>query len=97
MTNSGEVPSFDRSVGDEVILSMFSDALGREVTAVDQLTADEELTAGAEVRGCLDTVSKQMRRMREGKEVDIGLLMDTKHNLRYWKFGENIEIRRFIF
>ena len=81
MSNVGETPRFDRSVGDEAILSMFSDALGREVNADSSLTPEEELTAGVEVQGRLDTVSEQMRRMRDGGEVDIDLLMDSKAQL----------------
>ncbi len=81
MASTGEVPGFDRSVGDEVILSMFGDALGREVTADSVLTAEEELVAGAEVQGRLDTVSEQMRRLRDGEEVNIDLLMDSKAQL----------------
>ncbi len=81
MSDTGEVPNFDRSVGDEVILSMFSDALGREVTADSVLTTEEELVAGVEVQGRLDTVSEQMRRMRDGEAVDINLLMDSKAQL----------------
>lgn len=66
---------------DEVIMSMFSDSLGREVTEDTVLTSEEELTAGAEVQGRLDSVQEQMRRMREGEEVDIDALMDSKAQL----------------
>lgn len=78
MSSAGEVPSFDRSVGDEVILSMFSDALGREISAESAMTPEEELTAGVEVQGRLDTASELMKQMRDGVEVDIDLLRDTK-------------------
>jgi hypothetical protein len=71
-------PQFDRSVADEAILSMFSDALGYEVTRDTMLTTDEELTAGAAVQLRLDTVSEQMRKMRDGEQVDIDALMDSK-------------------
>lgn len=74
-------PSFDRSVADETILSMFSDALGYEVTTDTVLTPEEELTAGIAVQGRLDAVSEQMRRMRAGEEVDVDTLMDSKAQL----------------
>jgi hypothetical protein len=66
---------------DEVLMSMFSDALGRDVTFDSALTVDEELTAGVEVQSRLDAVTEQMRRMREGETVDINILMDSKAQL----------------
>jgi hypothetical protein len=75
---------------DEVLASMFSDALGRDVTTDDALTVSEQVTAGMEVQGRLDTVSEQMRRMRDGEVVDIDALMDTKAQLallEIWREG----------
>lgn len=94
MTNPAEHGSnFDRSVGDEVLLSMFSDALGREVTADSVLTTEEEFVAGVEVQGRLDTVSEQMRRMRDGEPVNIDLLMDSKAQLALLEIGRERRVQ----
>ncbi len=69
------------SIYDEAVLSMFSDALGYEVTLDTVLTPVEMLTAGVAVQARLDSVAAQMANMREGQEVDIDALMDSKAQL----------------
>jgi len=81
MSDSHEVNRAGRSVRDEALYSMFSDALGYEVTEDTTLTPEQEFTAGIEVQGRLDGVAEQMRRMREGEEVDLDMLMDSKAQL----------------
>lgn len=62
----------------DVIRGMISSALGRDVTEDTVLSPEEELTAGAEVQGRLDTVAKQMEIMRNGGQMDVDAFMDTE-------------------
>ena len=66
------------TTADSVLLSMFSSALGREITAFSLLTANEELTAGVAVQGRLDAAAQAMEKIGKGEEADLGALADTE-------------------
>lgn len=70
-------PSFIRPSSD-TLLSMFSDALGFQVTIDTRLTPDQELVGGTIVQSRLDSVSEEMAKMQRGEQADIEKLMDTK-------------------
>lgn len=74
----GESSEPEHMTSRDVIMEMFGSGLGREVTEDTVLTPEEELTAGAEVQGRLDTVSEQMEIMRNGGQMDIDAFMDTE-------------------
>ena len=79
MTSSFENdPIFGQEVVERTLLSMMSDALGYEVVPDTVLSPLDILTAGVAVQLRLDAVTEQMRRMREGEEVNLDLLMDSK-------------------